>query len=303
MYVLFVHHDTSNLSQLCTFFLEILQCGLSAIETGKPELGIKGVSALHGLQSFDIVWGIVPDYMHGALLGIAKMLLRLWFTSSNADKPYFLGRQIKHIDKFLKKMKPTDDIGRLPRKIEHNMHHFKASELQMWLLFYSLPCLIDFAPKEYLNHFALLIEGLYILLGDNISPDQLLHAKKCLNVFYMNFTQLYGKNNCTLNLHNVCRHLPIYVAKLGPLWAWSCFPFEDMNGTILESVHGTGDVCFQILWTIQAKKRLAVDSSKMKNLALKEFVEESTNTKRSVKIKHEAANCKIVGGVKKYIPD
>lgn len=43
----------------------------------------------------------------------------------------------------------------------------------------------------------------------------------------------------TLNLHNIGEHLSSYVRKLGPLWAWSCFPFEDMNGSLLEQVHGS----------------------------------------------------------------
>ena len=31
------------------------------------------------------------------------------------------------------------------------------------------------------------------------------------------------------------------------MWAWSCFGFEDMNGTILEFVHGTGNACRQVI--------------------------------------------------------
>lgn len=40
-----------------------------------------------------------------------------------------------------------------------------------------------------------------------------------------------------------------YVQMWGPLWAWSCFPFEDWNSALLQSVHGTGDVtkqCFRL---------------------------------------------------------
>ena len=278
-------------------FPDILNCGLAALDSGKPVMGIKGVSMLHGMEWFDLVWGIVPDYMHGVLLGITKMMLKLWFSSSYADKPYFLGRCIKHVDKSLKKMKPTDDISRLPRKIENNIHHYKASELQMWLLFYAVPCLIDIMPSEYMNHFSLLVEGIYILLGDNITTEQLDNAENILARYYADFAELYGRNNCTLNLHNIGQHLSLYVRKLGPLWAWSCFAFEDMNGTILESVHGTGKVCYQILWAMQAKKRLSVDCIHMKDPALREFVQHAMNTRREVKIKHEAINCKIAGGM------
>lgn len=200
-----------------TIISELLACGVAAIESGKPELGVKGVSAFHGLVWFDIIWGLVPDYMHGVLLGVTKMLLKLWFSSSYADQPFFVGRSIKQIDKHLKKMKPTDDISRLPRKIENNMHHYKASELQMWLLFYSVPCLVDIMPHAYLNHYCLFVEGIYILLSDSISEAQLLHAESSLQKFYLQFGELYGTNNCTINLHNACQHLAKYVRKLGPV--------------------------------------------------------------------------------------
>ncbi|VDI08666.1 Hypothetical predicted protein [Mytilus galloprovincialis] len=55
---------------------EILACGLAALQTNKPEMGVKGVSSLHGLEWFDMVWGLVPDYMHGVLLGVTKMLMK-----------------------------------------------------------------------------------------------------------------------------------------------------------------------------------------------------------------------------------
>jgi hypothetical protein len=44
----------------------------------------------------------------------------------------------------------------------------KATELQMWLLFYSGPCLTGILPDNYLKHFACLSEALYILLGESI---------------------------------------------------------------------------------------------------------------------------------------
>ncbi|KAJ8313375.1 hypothetical protein KUTeg_009079 [Tegillarca granosa] len=72
---------------------EILQCGLVATESGKPEYGIKGVSSLHGLEHFDIVGGIVPDYMHGVLLGVTKQLLNLLLSSTNSKEPYFIGNR------------------------------------------------------------------------------------------------------------------------------------------------------------------------------------------------------------------
>lgn len=58
---------------------------------------------------------------------------------------------------------------------------------------------------------------------------------------------LIGDGSCGLNVHNTGAHLADYVEGWGPLWAWSTFGFEDMNGTIMDLTHGTGNVCRQVL--------------------------------------------------------
>lgn len=68
-----------------------------------------------------------------------------------------------------------------------------ASELQSWLLYYSLPCLVGYLPDKYLIHFAHLAEGIFILLGDAITPSQLGRARDLLQAFYKDFQALYGK--------------------------------------------------------------------------------------------------------------
>ena len=73
-----------------------------------------------------------------------------------------------------------------------------------------------------------------MLLGDNITPDLLDLARNLLSTFCKDRQLLYGDGNCSLNVHNVAAHLVTYVQSWGPLWAWSCFPFEDLNGALLE---------------------------------------------------------------------
>ena len=54
-----------------------------------------------------------------------------------------------------------------------------------------------------------------------------------------------GDGSCGLNVHSTGAHLVEYVEGWGPLWAWSTFGFGDMNGTIMDLTHGTGNVCRQ----------------------------------------------------------
>lgn len=89
-------------------------------------------------------------------------------------------------------MRPPDTLARLPRDMEKHFKNLKASELQAWLLYYSLPCLVGILPDSYLQHFAQFSEGIYILLGDSITPNQLSRARDLLLRFYKDFAELYG---------------------------------------------------------------------------------------------------------------
>lgn len=218
--------------------------------------GFKGVSPLAHVKSLNLVAGIVPDYMHGVLLGIVKTLMYKWFSPTHSRKPFYVGNRIKFISKMLQNIKPPDLIQRLPRNLEAHYQHLKATEFQAWLLFYALPCLIGTLPQKYLEHFAQLSEAIHILLGQKITEQQLDRATTLLDAFYADFSDLYGKGSCGLNVHNAGAHLIYFVKQWGPLWAWSCFGFEDMNSFILQAVHGTGNVTKQVIHFQEAQTLL-----------------------------------------------
>lgn len=278
----------------------ILENALSAVENNTRVKGFYDVTPLAKLPWFDLVLGIVPDYMHGVLLGVTKQLLNLWLSPSRYKKPWFIGNKTKSIDKRLKDMKPPDFIQRLPRELETSRAYFKASELQAWLLYYSIPCLIDILPQRYLEHFACLVEGVYILLGDNITPDLLDLARDLLSTFYKDHQLLYGDGNCSLNVHNVGAHLVTYVQSWGPLWAWSCFPFEDLNGALLESVHGTGNQCRQLIWMLYAQNSLRANCHLIPDKKVQLFVQKMLSGERRLRNVKTASNCQIAGALRKW---
>ena len=49
----------------------------------------------------------------------------------------------------------------------------------------------------------------------------------------------------TANIHGFL-HLPEVVRNLSPLWAHSCFPYEDANGELLTLFHGSHAVEKQV---------------------------------------------------------
>ena len=75
----------------------------------------------------------------------------------------------------------------------------------------------------------------------------MIRAEQLLGKFYRSFENLYGEGSCGLNVHNAGQHLIYYCYQWGPLWAWSCFGFEDANAMIKQNVHGTGDVTKQVI--------------------------------------------------------
>ncbi|KAK3731182.1 hypothetical protein QZH41_019239, partial [Actinostola sp. cb2023] len=95
-------------------------------ETKKMVMGVYDVTSLALMEWFDIVLGLVPDYMHGCLLGITKTLLHKWLSPKHHKKPYFVGGQISQINKRLLQMRPPDSLARLPRDLEKHFKNLKA---------------------------------------------------------------------------------------------------------------------------------------------------------------------------------
>ncbi len=218
----------------------------TAETTKKRVNGLIGPSGLHSLITFDFVKGMCPEYMHGVLLNVMKTIFAKFFSPTNSKKEYYLTKpKLKEISSRMAKIKPTDEIERMPKDFEKRYSKMKATENQAILLFYLYAMFDGVLDDKYLDHLGLLSSGLFILLGNNISPQDLQKASKMLSKFYKQLPVLYGKGTCGLNVHNIGVHLAEFVANFGPLWCHSTFPFEDLNSSILH-VHGTGDVIDQV---------------------------------------------------------
>lgn len=87
----------------------------------------------------------------------------------------------------------------------------------------------------YHSHWALLIEGVSILLGSEIIVGQVDYAHKALVYFVGGVASLYGEVHITFNVHSL---LPLSqsVVHWGPSWAHSAFMFQDFNEYLITQV-------------------------------------------------------------------
>ena len=56
-----------------------------ATDRGEPVLGLKGPSWLLFVPEHNILAGNTVDYMHCVLLGVTRMILKLWFDSKHSQ--------------------------------------------------------------------------------------------------------------------------------------------------------------------------------------------------------------------------
>ena len=152
-------------------------------------------------------------------------------------------------------IKPPYRITRTPRSIIANMAHLKASELRSFMLIYGLPCLWGLLPNKYFQHFLSLVDAVFLLFQDSISLDQLSKSASLLNHFCLRVESLSGRRYETFNVHCLL-HLVSCDENLGPLWASSCFCYEDYNGDLRKLFHGTQNVEFQISFSICFQQKI-----------------------------------------------
>lgn len=203
----------------------------------------------HGIASFPV------DYMHNVLEGVTRWLMRAWFDSKHHMAPYYIGCRVKEIDTQLLKQHPPNEFSRPPRSIKKHFKYWKAAELRYWLLFYSLPLLLNFLPSLYWHHYGLLVCAMHILLSDSISDAQVSAAEHMLKDFYCLLPDLYGESSCTHNAH-LLSHLPKYVRLWGPLWTHSAFGYESKNGQLKHFFHGKTEIHHQLIFNIDVSYTL-----------------------------------------------
>ena len=214
------------------------------------EKGIKGNGWFQYMERFNLVNGMVVDPMHCLYAGVTTLLMNIWFGKEiPGAKPgtrYYA--KIPIIDALLDKIKPLQNLSRVPRSLL-DLPHWKSSEFRNFLLYWGKPILKNILSDEHFGHFCLLVRAIHNLSKEVIEEEDLLIAEQCLVMFVANFAGLYGGRFMTMNIHSLL-HLVDSVRANGPLFVNNCFVFEDLNGYLLDHIHGTLGVDTQLVNTI-----------------------------------------------------
>ena len=91
---------------------------------------------------------VAIDYMHLVLIGVVKMLMKLWFDQSPRKADWFMGEYEKEIDQRVAAVEPPNVMSRILSSITHDLKHWKASEYRSFLLFYGAIVLWEFLPSK-----------------------------------------------------------------------------------------------------------------------------------------------------------
>lgn len=134
---------------------------------------------------------------------------------------------------------PTLFVTRIPKSLDE-LIHWKSSEFRNFLLGNT-----NFETCDKSRIVCLLARSFFILSKEGISDNELQVAEAALFLFNENFQTLYGGRFMTLNVHQLL-HLTDCVRHTGPLYVNNCFIFEDLNGFIVNHIHGTQGVDTQI---------------------------------------------------------
>lgn len=215
-----------------------------ALKTGKVVMGVKNISSLKALPSFNITKGVVIDAMHAVFLGVVKQHTVLLLTS--AKTPYYVGDPNSKtiINSRLLSIKPPSCRARKPRPIEE-YNNYKASEWRNWLD-YAPACLENILDKKYVEHLALLSEAIHYLNSSSITLTQLARAESLLNKYVLLFQRYFGISNMTSNIHALT-HLVQDVKNWGPVWTHSAFVFESWNKKIMDLLTSSNAPADQII--------------------------------------------------------
>ena len=211
---------------------ELVECMINA-----PMQGVKGPAAIMNLEHFDLGSGFSTDDLHPIFLGAATFHLSIFMTSVGED--YYIGEPATRalINSRLRSIRTPTFISRKPRDIKQ-YKSYQGTEMRNFLLYYMVPTLRGVMrddAQEYLNHFALLSQAVFLLSRETISPEDINEAERCIDLYVELFQEYFGEENMRYNLH-ILKHVVEMVRRWGPLYVQTTTNYESWNHHLVKNV-------------------------------------------------------------------
>ena len=256
--------------------------------------GVKGPTELMKLYpNFDLVTSFVPDYMHAVLLGVVRQIVNLWVQTSSNE--FSLNKKsLKVLNQRISNIKFPQETTRKLRSTDEILY-WKASEFRIFLLI-SPVVLKDISNKKVYNHWLLLVHGITFLLKSKITNCDLEEAEFALKKFIYGVEDIFGRQELSYNIH-LLSHLPQAVKSWGPLWAHSCFLYEDALGHLKQFHHGTRGEANQILssYIMQSILKLLTLQDNVKNSRIKLYIQSMQQTHICSEKNPKIDDCTLLG--------
>jgi Transposase family tnp2 len=236
---------------------EVLKDARLVSNSKKPHVnGVTGMSYLHYLPFFDVVFGMIPDSMHCVYLGVTKMFLEMW--TSISRQQYSI--KSSTIDNLMLNVKAPSELSRTYRSLVKCFSDWKASEFRNFLLIYSAPILKNVLPDRFYKHWLLLVNYMRILTKKTITDEDLTICKKLAIRFTHMIPHLYGPKYVRSNVH-LLQHIVDSTKLWGAPWASSAFLFESLGGLLGKFFKGSNRISKQIFSNFLSHKHLRRISS------------------------------------------
>lgn len=232
-------------------------------------MGINGITPLSVLNNFNYINLVAVEYIHSAILGVVKNLIKNIMFESQWGNRMFVNSARPSIQYFSEKFKsisPPSSIKRY-RSLDC-MAHYKSSEFENLLFFFAYPLLKDKLKKEYLLHIFLLCSALHKLItkDDENSRQQAIHQ---LDLFIDLATRLnYPDTLKKYNTHAIL-HLVEDNRHIGKLLLYNAYGYENTLGNLKKKVKSPTNIVQQIIYQLKVQE---VSSRHEDKLVLKKEV-------------------------------
>ena len=175
---------------------------------------------LFELSYFNAVTDHAIDPMHLLYLGIAKKLMKHYYTSGLLTKEDVTNIQVR-----VNKIRVPASVGRIPRKISSGFCSFTADQWKNWILIYSSVALRGILPHNHFKIWMIFVKAVYLITRKHLKKADLLLADSLLLKLATQIEQTYGQAFCPPNLHMAC-HLKECIEDFSSVYSFWCFSFE-----------------------------------------------------------------------------